>query len=134
LRLSLLTVLGAVGLLAQEALRRRRCHPLPLPSVQLQLGKRRQLSGIGVQEVNAERAKELKLPDVHGVEVTGWKRTARRQGGLKENDVVLEYQGQRVEGTAQFQRLVKERPRAAGEAAGEPRRLESNSDPHGGRA
>lgn len=67
--------------------------------------------GIGVQEVNADRAKELKLSDVHGVEVTRVEDDSpASKAGLKQGDVVLEYQGQRVEGTAQFVRMVRETP------------------------
>ena len=67
--------------------------------------------GVGVQEVNAERAKELKLADVHGVEITKVEDDSpASKAGLKQGDVVLEYQGQRVEGTEQFVRLVRETP------------------------
>ena len=67
--------------------------------------------GIGVQEVNADRAKELKLADVHGVEITKVEdESPAAKAGLKQGDVVLEYQGQRVEGTEQFVRLVRETP------------------------
>jgi serine protease Do len=112
LALTLLTVLGAVGLLAQEAPPPPPMPPAP-PAGAFNFAWERGGSylGIGVQEVNAERAKELKLPDVHGVEVTRVEEDSpAAKAGLKENDVVLEYQGQRVEGTAEFQRMVKETP------------------------
>jgi serine protease Do len=89
--------------------------PPPPPSApevfHIAAGKGGSYLGIGVQEVNADRAKELKLPDVHGVEVTRVEDDSpASKAGLKQGDVVLEYQGQRVEGTAQFVRLVGETP------------------------
>jgi serine protease Do len=67
--------------------------------------------GIGVAEIDAERARALKLPELRGVEVT--KVTAdspAAKAGVQEGDVVLEYNGQRVEGIEQFMRLVRETP------------------------
>jgi serine protease Do len=67
--------------------------------------------GIGVAEVDAERAKALKLQEVRGVEVKSVDpESPAAKAGLKESDVVLEYNGQRIEGTAQFIRLVRETP------------------------
>jgi len=64
-----------------------------------------------VQEIDAERAKELKLPEVHGVEVTRVEEDSpAAKAGLMKGDVVLQYNGQRVEGTEQFVRLVRETP------------------------
>jgi serine protease Do len=111
--LTLLTVLGAVGLLAQEG------PPPPPPMPPAPPAGQFNMSwdigggylGIGVQDVNAEFAKALKLPDVHGVHVTRVEEDSpAAKAGLKENDVVLEYQGQRVEGAVQFVRMVKETP------------------------
>jgi len=67
--------------------------------------------GIGVVEVSQDRAKELHLKDDRGVEVrcVDEDRPAEK-AGLKEGDVVLEYNGQRVEGGEQFMRLVRETP------------------------
>jgi len=67
--------------------------------------------GLDIAEVTAESARNLKLPAVRGVVV---KRVEEKspagQAGLKENDVITEYEGQVVEGTAQFRRLVRETP------------------------
>jgi len=67
--------------------------------------------GIGIQEVTAERATALKLPGVAGVEITrvGMDSPAEK-AGLKAGDVVLEYNGVKVEGIEQFSRLVRETP------------------------
>jgi serine protease Do len=67
--------------------------------------------GVTIAEVTAEKAKELKLPAERGVllaEVEADSPAAK--AGLKANDVVTEYNGQRVESTAQFRRLVRETP------------------------
>jgi serine protease Do len=67
--------------------------------------------GIGVAEIDAERAKALNLKEVHGVEVKSVDHDSpAAKAGLKESDVVLEYNGQRIEGTEQFVRLVRETP------------------------
>ena len=67
--------------------------------------------GVGIVEVTSERAKELQLKDDHGVEVRCVDTDSpAAKAGLKEADVVLEYNGQRVEGGEQFMRLVRETP------------------------
>src|SRR5580704_5453570 len=67
--------------------------------------------GIGVAEIDSERAKALNLKEVHGVEVKSVDHDSpAAKAGLKESDVVLEYNGQRIEGTEQFVRLVHETP------------------------
>jgi S1-C subfamily serine protease len=67
--------------------------------------------GVETQEVTADRAKELKLPAERGVvigRVTDDSPAAK--AGLKEKDVITEVNGQRVEGAAQFRRIVHEIP------------------------
>jgi len=67
--------------------------------------------GIGVKEILAERAKELKLKEEAGVEVTRVdSNSPAEKAGIKAGDAVLEYQGNRVEGTEQFVRFVRETP------------------------
>lgn len=67
--------------------------------------------GVGVREIDAERAKVLRLKDEYGVEITRVEDDSpASKAGLKVGDVVLEYNGQRVEGTEQFVRVVKETP------------------------
>jgi serine protease Do len=67
--------------------------------------------GIGVTEVDAERAKALNLKEERGVEITRVEEDSpASRAGLKTGDVVLEYGGERVEGTEQFVRLVHETP------------------------
>ena len=67
--------------------------------------------GVGVADINAERVKTLKLKEERGVEITRVEdNSPASKAGLKVGDVVLDYNGQRVEGTAQFQRMVRETP------------------------
>src|SRR5579862_2360498 len=67
--------------------------------------------GVGIQEINADRAKALKLSEEAGVEVT---RVASdspaEKAGIKVGDVITQYNGQRVEGKDQFSRMVRETP------------------------
>ncbi|MGE5647748.1 MAG: PDZ domain-containing protein [Acidobacteriota bacterium] len=84
--------------------------PPVLPSDWYAWGKGSWL-GIGVQEVDDERAKELKLPEARGVEVTTVAGDSpASKAGIKVNDVVTEYNGERVEGVEQFVRMVRETP------------------------
>jgi serine protease Do len=67
--------------------------------------------GIGIQEMTAERAKVLKLPDVSGVEITRvGPDSPADKAGLKAGDVVLQYNGAKVEGIEQLSRMVRETP------------------------
>ena len=67
--------------------------------------------GVETHEVTAEKAKELKLSAERGV-VLGKivPDSPAAKAGLKENDVVMEINGQRVEGAAQFRRMIHEIP------------------------
>jgi len=67
--------------------------------------------GIGVQDVDADRAKTLKLKDVRGAEITRIvDESPAAKAGLKDGDVVLEYNGQQVEGKDQLARMISETP------------------------
>jgi len=67
--------------------------------------------GVETHEVTAEKAKELKLPAERGVVVVEvMKDSPASKAGLKENDVITEVNGQRVEGAAQFRRMIHEIP------------------------
>jgi serine protease Do len=66
---------------------------------------------VNLAEIDSTRAKELKLKETTGVEITRVEEgSPAEKAGLKPNDVVLEYNGQRVEGMEQFGRLVRETP------------------------
>jgi hypothetical protein len=67
--------------------------------------------GVGVAEVDTDRAKELHLRDERGVEIKNVEEgSPADKAGVHEGDVVLEYNGDRVEGTAEFIRMVRETP------------------------
>ena len=67
--------------------------------------------GIGVRELPAQRAESLGVPGGRGVEVSvvvdG---TPAAQAGLKMGDVVLQFNGQPVEGVEPFMRMVRNAP------------------------
>lgn len=67
--------------------------------------------GIGVADITTERAKTLNLKEVRGAEVTNVAENSPAfKAGMKEGDVVLEYDGSPVQGIEQFTRLVRETP------------------------
>jgi S1-C subfamily serine protease len=64
-----------------------------------------------MREVTPETVKDLKLAGEYGVLLRGIvPGSPAAKAGLKANDVVTELNGQRVEGAAQFQRMIREIP------------------------
>ncbi len=67
--------------------------------------------GVETQEVTSDKAKGLKLPSERGVVIGRIvSDSPAAKAGLKEDDVVTEVNGQRIEGTAQFRRMIREIP------------------------
>ncbi len=67
--------------------------------------------GISTLDIDTERSGALKLKEVRGAEVKSVvEDSPASKVGFKEGDVVLEYNGQPVEGGAQLTRLVRETP------------------------
>jgi serine protease Do len=67
--------------------------------------------GVMVQEIDAARARALKLNEEAGVDITRVEPgSPADNAGLKPGDVVVQYNGQRVEGMEQFSRFVRETP------------------------
>ena len=67
--------------------------------------------GVGLEDIDSARAKELKLKEERGVEIRRVDPDSpAEKAGLKEHDVVLEYNGQRVEGGDSLARMVRETP------------------------
>ena len=67
--------------------------------------------GVNALDITSDRAKALKLKEERGVEVTSVDpESAAAKAGLKEGDVVLEFNGQKVEGWEHLKRLVRETP------------------------
>src|SRR5271167_3672833 len=67
--------------------------------------------GVGIMDIDAERAKVLKLSQGHGVEVsrveTG---SPAAKAGILIGDVLLEFNGQPLDGPQQLGHLVRETP------------------------
>ncbi len=91
--------------------------PLPAPAQVIQrrglvmAGLSRTWLGVSVTDVTADKLGALKLKEERGVEiVTVSPDSPAQQAGLKEHDVVLEFNGVRVESVEQFQRLIRETP------------------------
>lgn len=67
--------------------------------------------GVSTDDVSADRAKELKLNAARGVYVSEVEKDSpAEKAGLKSGDVITEFNGEHVEGVAQFRRLVRETP------------------------
>jgi len=67
--------------------------------------------GVEISEVTAEKAKDLKLSAVRGVVVDDVEPDSPAgKAGIRENDVITQYDSQPVEGAVQFKRLVRETP------------------------
>jgi serine protease Do len=101
----------SVGLLAAALQAAPPQPPPPEPPKVLTLAQGGSFLGVGVTEIDNERARALNLREERGVEVTRLEDDGpAEKAGLKVGDVVLEYNGQRVDGTEQFVRLVRETP------------------------
>ena len=67
--------------------------------------------GVSGAEVTPEKVKELKLPAERGVLISNVEaESPAAKAGLKSGDVITELGGLRIEGAAQFRRLVHETP------------------------
>lgn len=67
--------------------------------------------GIGGLDITSARAHSLNLKEERGVEVSSVAEDGpAAKAGIKSGDVVVEYNGQPVQGTTQFQRMVRETP------------------------
>lgn len=67
--------------------------------------------GISIKDVTVEAAPALGLSEPSGVLITNVRKDSPAEAaGLKENDVIVSYNDTRVEGTVQFNRLVRETP------------------------
>jgi len=67
--------------------------------------------GVYVTDLTPEKAKQLRTPGEYGVLVMEVaEESPAAKAGLKANDVIIEFNGIRVEGEVQFGRLVRETP------------------------
>jgi serine protease Do len=80
-------------------------------NVRVFVGDRGSWLGVETSEVTQEKVKALKLPAERGAIVGKVvPDSPAAKAGLKENDVLTEVNGQRVEGVAQFHRMIREIP------------------------
>jgi serine protease Do len=88
--------------------------PVPHPpsrgrSIIARTAAKRGYLGVGIAEVTPERAKALKLPDDSGVEVKRVDQDSpAAKAGLKENDVILELNNEKIDDIDQFIRAIGE--------------------------
>lgn len=67
--------------------------------------------GIDIRDITPDRVNALKLKEERGVEIVALDQDApAAKAGLKEHDVILEYNGSKVEGQEQLRRLIRETP------------------------
>src|SRR5215467_16310296 len=67
--------------------------------------------GVDIQDVTADRVNALKLKEERGVEITMVDADAPAgKAGLREHDVILEFNGTAVDGEEQLRRLIRETP------------------------
>jgi len=67
--------------------------------------------GIDIQDVTADRLSALKLKEERGVEVTMVDQDAPAgKAGVKEHDVILEFNGTPIESDEQLRRIIRETP------------------------
>jgi len=67
--------------------------------------------GIGVRDIDPDSAKRFNLKEVRGTEVTSvTDDSPAAKAGVKQGDVILEFNGQPIEGGEQLSRFIRETP------------------------
>jgi membrane-associated protease RseP (regulator of RpoE activity) len=67
--------------------------------------------GVDIRDITSDRVSALKLKEERGVEVTTVDQDSPAgKAGLKEHDVILEYNGAKVESEEQLRRMLRETP------------------------
>src|SRR5206468_1086474 len=67
--------------------------------------------GVSIGDITSERAKELNMKEETGALITSvMPDSPAEEAGLQKEDVILEYQGTRIEGAMQLTRMVRETP------------------------
>ena len=111
-RLTTALLLAAIAVPGASALAPAAAQPQLNPSPQGYFySAGRSYLGINVEDVTKDRVTALKLKEERGVEITMVDQDAPAgKAGLKEHDVVLDFNGTRVESEEQFRRMVRETP------------------------
>lgn len=105
--ISLLALLGAMPLWAEKP-ETGQAKPGKLYAFP---GEHTSYLGIDSQDVTADRVAALKLREERGAEVVSVDKDAPAgKAGLRERDVILEFNGTRVEGVEHLRRLIREIP------------------------
>lgn len=100
--------LASAGLFAQK---QQQTPPQPPQIIQWAAAPGGSFLGVHASDIDADRMRELKLKEERGVEIMSVEADSpAERAGVQKGDVVLEYNGQRVEGTEQFVRMVRETP------------------------
>jgi membrane-associated protease RseP (regulator of RpoE activity) len=98
-------LMATAGAARAQSLAMAFANPAPTP------GSAQGYLGVSVADVDRERAQALKLKEVRGAVITLVDHDAPAgQAGLKVNDVVLQLNGQNVEGAEQLRRMLREIP------------------------
>lgn len=67
--------------------------------------------GVDIRDINEDQIALLKLKDAHGAEIVGVDHDAPAcKAGLKVHDVILQMNGQTIEGEEQLRRMLRETP------------------------
>ncbi len=104
-----LVISAGLPLAAQQAPRAR--HFIGTPVIVDSESSGHSYLGVGVSDLNSDRVQALKLKDDRGVEITQIDQDAPAgKAGLKQNDVIVGFNGTPVESTEQFKRLMRETP------------------------
>src|SRR5579872_4615270 len=104
-----LIAVTALPLAAQKTVRVRRAPTAVIADFDSPVS--RSYLGVGVSDLTNDRVQALKLKDDRGVEITQVDQDAPAgKAGLKEHDVIVNFNGTPVESLEQFKRLMRETP------------------------
>ncbi len=106
----------AMSLMTQEEMLAQEAPPPPAPptaprarGVVTRIASKRGWLGVGLGELTSERVSALKVPTNRGVEITLVNENSpAARAGLKPHDVVLEVNGQKVQDSDDFVRMIGE--------------------------
>jgi membrane-associated protease RseP (regulator of RpoE activity) len=109
-RLGTLTIIASGVVLAPLA-NAGELHTGLLPSELLISNSAQGYLGVGLRDVDSDRAAALKLKEARGAEITSIDQDApASKSGIKVHDVVVQMNGQRIESIEQFRRMLRETP------------------------